>query len=336
MSWGVHFCTDWLDANQGVGAMNFQDRYLVDFRHYFSLDCYDSELSQRMSKTEWQRVLKFRSNPRFLDALFAYDTLMPNHFANNMILNKVVTESRRFEMLVYALYLHDTHDPTLVETGLTFARLAQLCIKQNVASRGRIFAILGIMQIGGYLKRYRSEHDRRIVMFEPTQKFMVIVEGWNQLIFQIISTVCPEDKLAENHKLFPRLGTDMRTNGARLLINGWKLLDPFPEVEHFLDSDGGWMLLLTAVAASLRASDGKILEPISIDLQAFGKRFGVSRSHSRRLLESAYANGLLQKAPQNGRNILPSQKLAASFLTCMASELSNYQICALKNVDKKS
>ena len=289
-----------------------------------------------MGGAEWERILKFRNHPDFLNALFAYDALMPKHFADNIILNKVVTESGRFEMLVYALFLHNTHDPMFADSGLTFARLAQLCIKQNVASRGRVFAILGIMQIGGYLKRTRSELDSRIVLLEPTDKFMGIVEGWNQIIFQIMSAVFPDDKLAENHILFPQLGTNMRTNGAREMLKGWKLLEPFPEVEHFIDSDGGWMLLLTSVAASLRASNGKKLEPVSINLQAFGKRFGVSRSHCRRLLESAHANGLLEAPPRNGQNIVPSQKLAASFLACMASELSNYQIFALKNADKKS
>ena len=242
-------------ADQEARPMNFQDRYPADFRQDFRLDCFDSELSQRMSTAEWQRIVKFRNHPQFLSALFAYDALMPKHFADNMILNKVVTESARFEMLVYALFLHSTHDPTIADSGLTFARLAQLCIKQKIASRGRVFAILGIMQIGGYLKRYRSKLDNRIVLFEPTEKFMAIVEGWNQIIFRIIGAVYPEDKLAENHKLFPQHGTNMRTNGARELLKGWKLLEPFPEVELFVDSDGGWMLLLISVAASLRASN---------------------------------------------------------------------------------
>ena len=296
----------------------------------FRLDCFDGSLSQRMSPQEWRRTLILRNHPRFFDGLFKYDELIPDYFAHNLVLNRVVTEAWRFEMLVYALHLHDTRDPADPRTGLTAGRLQALCAANVCASPGRVLAILGIMQLAGYLKRVRSTIDSRIVHLVPSNHFVAIVEGWNGAILHIIDAISPADALARDYAARPRFGQDMRQLGAETVIGGWKLLDPFPEVAHFISRDGGWMLLLRCVALALAPSAGAEIAPVSLALDTFGKTFGVSRSHLRRVLESAYAAGLLEAPPRNGADIRLAPHLVASFLACMASELGNYRLWALE------
>lgn len=294
----------------------------------FRLDAFDEEFSSRTTGADWQRILVLRNHPSFLQALFAYDALMPAYFAENIILNKVVTEAWRFEMLVYTLYLHDSRDPADARSGLTISNLTRVCRQQNCASRGRVLAILGLMTLGGYLRREKASGDSRVTQLVPSKLFIDIVEGWNQRIFRIIDAVIPEDELARHHDAIPRFGWDMRRRGAECLLTGWKLLAPFPEVEHFVSRDGGWMLLLSCVAQSLRQDRGQTIAPVALDLQSFGARFGVSRSHLRRLLESAHAAGLLEAPPRNGASIRLAPRLVASFLACMASELGHYRLWA--------
>jgi hypothetical protein len=292
---------------------------------FFDLTAFDTEFAARTTPAEWQRILVLRDHPDFMRGLARYGELIPPYFSDNVILNKVVTEAWRFEILVYMLYLYDTRDPADPRSGLIVANLQELCERQQCASRGRVIAILGIMRLGGYLKRSKSAKDSRVVQLEPSPFFVDIVEGWNQRIFQIIDAIVPDDNLAEAHQTLPRLGWEMRKRGALGLLEGWKLLDPFPEVNHFVIRDGGWMLLLTCVAESLHAGDGKRITPVSLDLKSFGARFGVSRSHLRRLLESAYAADLLDAPPRDGSHIVLAPKLVASFLACMASELGYYR-----------
>lgn len=296
----------------------------------FSLSDFDTEISRRTSEKEWQRILLLRNHPDFLKGLTQYAALIPDYFADNIILNKIVTEAWRFEMLVYTLYLYDCRDPDDAKSGLTLSNLQKICARQKCASAGRVLAILGIMGIGGYLHRKKSTLDSRIVYLEPSEKFIAIVEGWNRHIFSIIDAIVPDDQLADAHATHPRFGWEMRRRGAETLLDGWKLLDPFPEVSHFVTKDGGWMLLLTCVAQALSNSAGRSIEPVSLNLSTFGARFGVSRSHLRRLLESAHAAGLLEAPPKNGAHIQLSPRLVASFLTCMASELGNYRLWALQ------
>lgn len=291
----------------------------------FNLCDYDLVFSSNTTPAEWQRILAFRNQPKFGAALETYHVLMSQYFSDNMMLNKVVTEAWRFEMLVYTLYLYDQRDTANPSSGLTLSNLQRICAKQKCASPGRVLAILGIMRIGGFLHQQKSELDSRVNHLEPTQKFIAIVEGWNNRIFQIIDAVVPQSQLAKAHEVQPRFGWNMRKRGAETMLGGWKLLDPFPEVYHFVASDGGWMLLLHCVAEALRSSAGKLIATVSVDLKPFGKHFGVSRSHLRRLLESAYAERLLDAPPCNGREIKLSARTVAAFLNCMASELSFYR-----------
>lgn len=295
----------------------------------FDLTSFDSEFASRTTPGDWQRILVLRNHPRLLHGLARYGELMPVYFSDNVILNKVVTEAWRFEMLVYTLYLHDIRDPADPRSGLTLANLQKICEQQKCASRGRVLAIMGIMRLGGYLRQIKSARDKRVVQLEPSEAFVSTVEGWNRRIFQVIDAITPQDGLAALHDLHPRFGWEMRRRGAVGLLEGWKLLAPFPEVNHFVSRDGGWMLLLTCVAQSLKAGGGHEIMPVSLDLKIFGARFGVSRSHLRRLLESAHAEGLLDTSPRNGSHILLAPKLVAAFLACMASELGYYRTHAL-------
>jgi hypothetical protein len=298
----------------------------------FRLDMFDDMLSIRMDSVEWQRILAFRKQPGMFNGLFAYAEIMPEFFADNLILNKVVTEEWRFYTLVFTLHLNDTRNPDDPLSGLTLSNLQRVCREQKVASFGRVAAILGIMQLGGYVHRRPSTSDGRVRHLEPTPGFMAVVEEWTQRLLRIIDAICPEDNLAAHHRANPGFGRQMRRRGAEVMLGGWRAVPPFPEVAHFLHSDGGWMLLLPLIAQSIKTGNGG-LAPVSFDLAAHGRRFGVSRSHLRRMLEGAWQKGLLAEPPRNGAHIVPTAKLAASFLTCMASELGYARAWALETRD---
>ena len=289
---------------------------------------FDAEFSSRNTQKEWQRISGLRDHPRYLDGVALYDDIVPALFANNIVLNKAVTEYSRFQTIVFTLHLYDTRIPDQPNTGLTLSRLQKLCIAHDLASAGCVAAFVGLMMVAGYLARQPSEKDRRVVQLKPTPKFVAIVEGWNYRVLQSIDAIIPDDRLAQAHEAHPRFGWDMREISTQNLLSGWKPLGPFPEALHFVSRHGGWMLLCRCVAAML-AQDRTRISPVSVDLAAFGRSFGVSRTHLRRSLEGAYDNGLLDAPPRNGSHILMSPKLFASCMAAQASELSNYRLCAL-------
>jgi hypothetical protein len=296
----------------------------ADMTERFRLDKFDHEFAARTSAPDWRRILVLRDHPRMFEGVLSYDALIPEYFADNVILNRVVIELRRFQMIVYTLHLYDTRNPDDPRTGLTHSRLQKIAVTHDLASPGGVTTFVGLMLLAGYLKRQRSSEDRRIIHYQPTAKFVSIVEGWNRAILACIDAIEPDGRLVWCHTAHPRFGWDMRERGAQALLAGWKPLGPFPEAEHFISRQGGFMLLLRVVAETIRLGGSEIV-PVSLDLASFGKRFGVSRSQLRQLLESAYSQGLLNAPPRNGTHILASPKLIASFVSWQASELGHYR-----------
>jgi hypothetical protein len=292
---------------------------------HIAIDMHDALFESRTTEDEWQRIIRFRNRPAFLDGARRHEGVTKHLFTNNLILNKVVMEAWRFQMLALTLYLHEARDDADPRTGLTYSNLSRVCAQLQLASSGRVFAFLNLMKLGGFLTSVRSEQDSRVVHLEPTSLFMRTVDEWTDGIFAAIDAAAPEGRLMIRRALDPGIGMRMRTSGAKGLLDGWQPLAPFPEVTHFASVDGGWMLMEQIVAASLRHPEGLRLEPISINLRTFGRDVGGSRSNLRRVLESAFEQGLLDAPPQGGAHILMSSRMLCAFLTFIASYLSNYQ-----------
>lgn len=291
-----------------------------------ALDAHDGLFASRMSAEEWQRIVDFRSRPRFLEGVRAFVGVARLLVTNNLILNKVALEAWRFQMVAVALYLHEARDVSDPRSGLTFANMAKACASIKLASNGRVFALLNLMKLGGYLKSERSSLDSRVVYLEPTSLFMAKVEDWTDGIFAAVDTVVPEGRLVERRAATFELGAQMRSSVAESLLDGWEPLASFPEVALFAGTDGGWLLIEAIVAEWLRHPDGLLhAEPVSINLRSFASDAGGSRSNLRRLLENAFEQGLLTAPPRGGANIILSPLMLCAFLTFVAHYLSYLQ-----------
>lgn len=247
----------------------------------------------------------------------------------NMFLNKIATETWRFQILVFALYLHATADPANPRTGLTVTGLQKICADLNLASPGRVSTFINILKLGRYLSSQRCAADSRVVHLVPTARFMDIVEEWTRNIFAAIDAAQPDAGLVALTATYPALGREMRTSGAEGLIGGWLPLGPFPEVQHFADCDGGW-LLMEHIISNWIADDGTVtITPVAINMRDVARRFGGSRSNLLRLLEQGHAMGLLDEPPLGGARIKFSPRMVCSYFGFIASYLDNFRRHAL-------
>ena len=293
----------------------------------FDISQYDALFASRTTPEDWAHIVAFRNRAHFLDAAMRYIEISGPFYRNNIFLNKILPEVWRFQMIALHLHLHDTRDPSDPRSGLTLGNFQRICKQLSLASPGRAFAFLSLMRVGGYLTRASEQRDARIVRLEPTPYALATLEKWNDGIFEMIDVATPEISLLKMRAIYPQLGREMRRRSAERLVAGWQPLVPFPEVLHFAATDGGWMLLAHCVTEALRSGNG--IAPVSIKLDSFGKEYGGSRSHLRRLLEGAFADGLLEAPPANGADIRISPRLACAFLAWFASYLAGYQRSAL-------
>lgn len=287
---------------------------------------HDAEFASRTTPEEWARITAFRDLPNFLEGVRRHGGVMAPFFGQNLLLNKVVAEVWRFQMVVFTLYLHVTRDPQDPLTGLTLANMQKTCVQMQLASPGRVYAFLNIMKLGGYLRSVRSELDNRVVHLEPTPHFNQTVAEWNSGIFAAIDAADPNARMLETQAHYPALGEYMRTSGAEGLLDGWLPLDPFPEVFHFAAADGGWLLMEYLVGEAIRHPGPPRLEPINLNMRKMCGQFGGSRSNLRRLLERGYELGLLDAPPKGGAHILLSSRMLCAFLAFLASFLGYFRL----------
>jgi DNA-binding MarR family transcriptional regulator len=301
---------------------------IIDLRHY------DDLFASRTSAEEWERIAAFRNLPNILHGIARHEGAMQPFFAHNLFLNKVATETYRFQILVFMLYLHTTRDPNDPHSGLTLGNLQKICTQLKLASPGRVYAYLNIMKLAGYVSSERSPLDARIVQLTPTERFMAIVEEWNDNIFDAIYAADPDANLPELRNIYPDLGTHMRTNGAEGLLAGWQPLQPFPEVDHFASCDGGWLMMEYVVARQMGA-DGIVRKvPVDLQIRRSARRFGGSRTNLLRVLESGFQQGLLDEPPLGGQRVIFSARMTCAFIAFIASFLGNFRGHALTGLER--
>lgn len=300
----------------------------VDIRQH------DALFAGRTSSSEWARIAAFRDLPDFLAGVRRHEGSMAPLLTGNPFLNKVATETWRFQILVFALYLHATADPANPRTGLTAANLQRVCSDLKLASPGRVLAFINILKLARYLTSIRSAADNRVVHLIPTAKFMAVVEAWNTNIFAAIDAARPDASLIALAEQYPGLGREMRISGAEGLMAGWDPLGPFPEVQHFADCDGGWLFMEHVIANWIGADGTVTIVPVSVKMRAIAKGFGGSRSNLLRLLERGHELGLLDQPPCGGANIVFSSRMVCSYFGFIASFLDNFHRHSLIGLDR--
>ena len=253
------------------------------------------------------------------ELVIAYDRLFSVRFLANPSLDSAFREAWRFQILVFAIHLHDTRAIDDPRAGLTIGRLQALLAGRGIASPGRIAAILKQMEQAGYLLAALSPADRRVTLLSPSPDLQDGIILWEAAIFALIDMVAAADPLAARVPRAPGLGKVMREEIVRARLAGWNPFLGFPELAFFATRDGGWRLV--SRLAALVSTDEDVIRKgtVQIDLQDFARAAGASRSTLRRLLEEAWQAGLLDAPPRNGRHIVPSKLLMSEFRRWLTS-----------------
>ena len=302
----------------------------IGLTQVFSISDFDAVFSKRTTADDWSRILKQRDFPNFIDAIAIYDEIISVNFLDNRLLNTIMREAWRFQMLVFAMDLYERHELANPRSGLTVGNLQRLCAEKKVASPGRVLALLNVLQTAGYMKRVQSRVDRRIFYLEPTTGLTEAVAKWDQSILYLLDSVPPTGNFVVQSDIYPTLRSETRRIATKQRLQGWAPLTPFPEILSFFEVDGGWALLKNCIAQGLKHDGGLHIEAVNLNLQRFGNDVGVSRSNLLRTLERGYSQGLLQSPPRNGKEILLSPKLICAYVGWLASYIDNYRSGALE------
>jgi hypothetical protein len=241
-----------------------------------------------------------QSHPRFHEAVrAAVGDLIEMHNGNGLP-NRVVNDRGRVIASLIVLYLHFA-PPSEGEggaAGLTASRFQALCIELELCSPGRARALLALMRYAGYLVpalgRAADRRQRRLV---PTDRLIELHRQRWARNFEAIALVMPEKgcKALEAHGRPGFTAAFVRHLGAMYLA-GFRPLYHAPDLQRLVESNAGLLviasLFLAATDDRLMMSDGTV---VPVSMSALSARFGIARTHARKLMVDAAGAGLVRR-----------------------------------------
>jgi hypothetical protein len=231
------------------------------------------------------------AHPRFAAARRAYVEAALALYENDPFLNRLLIEAARQFVFLILMCLDAACDEDDPASWPTMRLLLATMAKFGVASPRSIHSIVQRLISTGFFESRQVAADRRVRILVPTARMLEHDLAWNAAHYVPLAVMFPEADYS-----LP-LGHDPAFHKAQRLAATVNFaytagqLAANPEVMLFLRHEGGIMLLMKLVQLAGERPEAWVA-PISYS--DLGHRFGVSRTHVRRVLEEAAARGLVQ------------------------------------------
>lgn len=229
------------------------------------------------------------ANPRFAEARAAYMHEILGMHENRTSLNRVLMDEGRAFVFFTVITMNACHRPEDRSSWPTVQRLKDLIEENGISSGRRVHDIVQRLGETGYIQFFSAPNDKRVTLLEPTEKMLAHDQKALIAYYRPLDVMFPEPGYPEP------LGRDLafqrvaRQIGFGLIKYSYEFIQANAPVAHFLPREAGFMILTKLMQLSLEQGvDG----PVDISLTELGERFGVSRSHVRKLLSEAETQGL--------------------------------------------
>lgn len=262
-----------------------------------------------------------RAHPRFEAAMRASNNNMLGMYESDPVSGGALRDIGRMLAAMLALHLHYTG-------GLTLARLRDLCEQLNITSRGRAFAILGLLRLVGYVRPAEGHGDGRVRAYEPTEALREIIRHRFLIEMDAAIMVGLEAGIEPIRSRFqePEVFAAFMAMTADTLFSALQTsrAEKF-DFDIFSHRTAGLVILGELLAGASADDSFPPKGKIRISLSALSRKFKVSRTHVMRLLRDAEAAQLIARGDnENEGYILPKLQwelqgyFAAGFLIIAA------------------
>lgn len=249
-------------------------------------------------------VADILGHPRFPQARTAYLDRFLSIYSGDPVLARLQIESGRLLVYVISVVLESAQDSARRETWFTVGRLKQEMAVFGLASGRHIDALVARLCGVGYMRSAVGEHDRRTRILSTTEKMRAHDRDWIAAHHVPLSILYPEHgyDLALNRDKTFHLAH--RKVGLAFLPLAAKLYLSEPDMVLFLNRAAGYLVLASLLQKTLRQSERGLG---SVPFSNVGDRFGVSRTHVRKLLIEAENAGLVKLHARGGQcvEVLP-------------------------------
>jgi DNA-binding MarR family transcriptional regulator len=199
-------------------------------------------------------------------------------------------------------------------------RLQQIVGLYGVSSARRVNDIVGRLKRAGFVVARATPSDKRARILEPTAKLIAHDLDWLRAHYAPLDVLFPRPGYEQPLRRDPAYRKAHRIIGSQMAAHGAKIMDMSPAVMLFMNRDAGIMILFKLMERALEETGAGASHLTLVDI---GDRFGVTRTHVRKVLRDAEAAGLVEA---RGRQFSPTQSLRAGFDRFFAETASGHDL----------
>jgi DNA-binding MarR family transcriptional regulator len=255
-------------------------------------------------------------HPRLPEARKLYCDRFLEVYSGDPFLVRLLIEAGRFIVYIWVTVLDAAHDPANRETWPTVGLLKAKMATLGLASGRQIDDIIARLCTVGFLELQPSELDRRVRLLKPTEKLHAHDRDWLVAHYSPHTILFPQYDYGLVMHRDRRFQAVHRRTCVAFAPLGAKMLFAAPDMMLFFNRAAGFMVIAALMQAAMAKGDD---DPhATVPYADIGDRFGVSRTHVRKLLKSAEEIGLVKLHARSGHRVEILPKLWSSHDAGMA------------------
>jgi hypothetical protein len=272
-----------------------------------------SQLTGRAPRLVLEDIVR---DPRLPAARKSYLDGLLVVYGDHPFLVRLLIEAGRLSIFQMIAMLEAAQDPARRETWLTVGRLKEKMLAYGLGSGRHVDDLIGRLCAVGFLELRQSAPDRRIRIVTAAETLWAYHRNWLAAHFAPLALLYPQHCYEPVLRRDPTFHRHFRRAGAETLPLGAMLFLAAPDMLLFLRHAGGLMVLAALLCAAMSGGSGT---HAAVPYGDLGERFGISRTHVRRLLSDAAAAGLVRLHARGGRCVELLPRLWESFDRGMAT-----------------
>ncbi len=199
--------------------------------------------------------------------------------------------------------------PARRETWFTVGRLKQEMAVFGLASARQIDHLIARLCAVGFMTAEPAEGDRRLRILKPTEAMLAHDRAWLAAHYAPMTVIGRFDDYAPAMRQDPAYHVAQRRISVAFLPFSGKLLAMAPELMLFFNHAAGHVVSAALIQAAMVAGDLHAAVPYG----DVGERFGVSRTHVRKIVQEAQDAGLVRLHGRGGHQVEILPRFWASY-----------------------
>jgi len=264
------------------------------------------------------------AHPRFPVARDEFVKAMLALYEHKPVLNRLLLEASRTVLGIAVMCLYARYDEADRATWPTLRLVADSMAVHGLGSASRIQDLVSRLVKAGYLERRAAPGDRRVHILTPTTKMIAQDQDFLVSHYLPLQILFPDPGYAPIMNRDPAFQLKQRLVSRDLFALGAQILAGNPIMMLFQGRDAGVMILIKMIQMAGRQGGA---EPLEVSYSDLGDRFGVSRTHVRKLLTEAEQMKLVRLTKAGGQFVELMPPLLQAFDRLVADAMSGHDLC---------